>query len=211
MDVVVVGTGGLAREFAAFFSDEVNIVGFSSESSEEYSKFKLPDKFFEGDITPELVGTRYAVLAIGSPITKEAVSKKLESAGFVFPNLAHSSSVLATDIQELPDQGLIVSPNCVVGSDVSFGRHVYLNFMVGVGHDATFDDFVQINPGAQVGGAVSVGSRVLIGSGSSILQGLKVRDSSTVGSGAVVFSSVRPGVTVVGNPAKRLKLPGFTD
>lgn len=211
MDVVVVGTGGLAREFAAFFSDEVNIVGFSSDNPEEHDEFNLPGKFFAEDITPDLVGTKNAVLAIGSPIAKQEVSEKLQSAGFVFPNLAHSSSVLALNINEMPDRGLVVSPNCVVGSDVSFGSHVYINFMVGVGHDATFGDFVQINPGAQVGGGVSVGSRVLIGSGASIRQGLKVRDLATVGSGSVVFSSVREGVTVVGNPAKRLKLPGGKD
>ena len=81
--------------------------------------------------------------------------------------------------------------------------------MVGIGHDASFGSFVQVNPGAQIGGVVSIGESVLIGSGSTVRQGLKVKQASTVGSGSVVLSSVRESTTVVGNPAKRLKLPNF--
>ena len=211
MDLVVVGTGGLAREFTAFFSSEVNIVGFSSTNPSEFEEFALPGKFFGSEITPSNVGTKYAVLAIGSPTSVRIVSEKLKKLGFTFPNLVHSSAVTATNINDIDSEGIIISPNCVIGSNVSFASHVYINFMVGVGHDATFDDYVQVNPGAQIGGAVSIGEGVLIGSGSTIRQGLRIRKSSTVGSGAVVLSSVREAITVIGNPAKRLKLPSFDE
>ena len=83
--------------------------------------------------------------------------------------------------------------------------------MVGVGHDTKFESYIQVNPGVQIGGAVSVEEGVLIGSGSTIRQGLKIRKASTIGSGSVVLSTVREGITVVGNPAKRLKLPSFDE
>ena len=66
MDIVVIGTGGLAREFSSFFSSEVNIVGFSSTNTNEFNDFSLPGEFFGSDITPDIVGTKYAVLAIGN-------------------------------------------------------------------------------------------------------------------------------------------------
>ena len=83
--------------------------------------------------------------------------------------------------------------------------------MVGVGHNTRFESYIQVNPGVQIGGEVSVEEGVLIGSGSTIRQGLKIRKFSTVGSGSVVLSSVREGITVIGNPAKRLKLPSFNE
>ena len=211
MDVVVIGTGGLAREFSSFFSNEVNIVGFSSTNTNEFNEFSLCGKFFGSDISPEVVGTKYAVLAIGSPNAKRAVSEKLKILGFEFPNLVHPSAVSATNLSESKSEGIIVSPNCVIGSNVDFDNHVYLNFMVGVGHDTSFESYVQVNPGAQIGGAVSVEEGVLIGSGSTIRQGLKVKKASTVGSGSVVLTQVREGITVIGNPAKRLKLPSFNE
>ena len=211
MDIVVIGTGGLAREFASFFAKEVNIVGFSSTNTNEFEEFSLSGKFFGSNITPDIVGTNYAVLAIGSPNAKRAVSEKLKNLGFEFPNLVHSSVVSATSLVDCSSEGVIISPNCVIGSNVDFANHVYLNFMVGVGHDTKFESYVQVNPGVQIGGAVSFEEGVLIGSGTTVRQGLRVEKSSTVGSGSVVLSTVREGITVLGNPAKRLKIPSFDE
>ena len=207
MDVLVIGTGGLAREFLAFFSDEINIVGFSSTEKIEFEKYKLPGRFFDSKISPKIVGTKNAVLAIGDPIAKKTLSQKLKKLGFIFPNLVHPSSIIHTNINKASQEGIIVSPNCVIGSDVFFGNHVYLNYMVGIGHDVVFEDYVQVNPGAQIGGKVLIGEGVLVGSGSTIREKLKVKRLSTVGSGSVVLSSIGEGITVIGNPAKRLKLP----
>jgi len=204
--VFVIGTGGLAREFTAFFSSQVEIVGFTSTNKEEYEKYNLPGVFFEGDINPSVVETDQCVIAIGSPDDKEMIGKKFESKGFSFPNLIHASAVVGSNV-EASRKGLIISPNCTVGSNVLFGDHVYLNFMVGVGHDCIFKGFNQVNPGVQVGGFSEIGSHVLLGTNSTIRQGLKVGSGATVGSGAVVLSGVRDGLTVLGNPARRLKLP----
>ena len=81
--------------------------------------------------------------------------------------------------------------------------------MVGIGHDTKFESYIQVNSGAQSGGAVSISEGVLIGSGATIRQGLKIKKASTIGSGSVVLSSVREAITVIGNPAKRLKLPNI--
>lgn len=209
MDVIVIGTGGLALEFAAFFSKQVNVVGFSSTITNECDNPSLSEKFFSGEISPERVGTQYAVLAIGNPNSKKVASEKLKKLGFVFPNLVHSSVVTATNLADTDSEGVIISPQCVVGPNVAFANHIYLNFMVGIGHNVNFENFVQINPGVQIGGDVSIGEGVLIGSGSTVRQGLRVKNSATVGAGSVVLSSVREAITVIGNPAKRLKLPSF--
>jgi sugar O-acyltransferase (sialic acid O-acetyltransferase NeuD family) len=206
--IIVIGTGGLAREFSAFFSNVVEIVGFSSTDKKEHQKFSLPGKFFNDALRPSTVGTDKCVIANGNPVTKERISKELGAKGFQFPNLIHPSVVLASKIADSKSRGIIISPNCTIGSEVTFGDHVYLNFMVGVGHDCKFDGYIQINPGVQIGGFAHIKSHVLIGSNSTIRQGLIVESSATVGSGSVVLTRVRGGITVLGNPARKLKLPG---
>lgn len=207
MEIIVIGTGGLAREFSTFFSKEINIIGFSSINIIEFENYKLSGKFFGSKITPSIVGTKYAVIAIGNPKTKQAVSDELKILGFEFPNLVHSSVINATNLKNSNSEGIIISPNCVIGSNVKFENHVYLNFMVGVGHDCKFKNYVQVNPGAQIGGSVSIDEGVMIGSNSSIRQGLKIGKDCTIGSGAVVLSCVDEGITIIGNPAKRLRIP----
>ena len=46
----------------------------------------------------------------------------------------------------------------MIGPNTKLGQAVYVNFQVGIGHDAQIGDFVQINPGAQIGGLVTVGN-----------------------------------------------------
>jgi UDP-perosamine 4-acetyltransferase len=204
--IVVVGTGGLAREFSSYFSDydEIfSIIGFSSTNLEEHRFFSLPGKLFEGEITPDIVDTDEVVIAIGSPSVKKRISERLKILGFTFPNLIHPSSVVSN--RAIFGEGVIVSPNCTVSPNVHLKDFCYLNFGVGVGHDAVLGNYCQVNPGVQLGGFSSIGDETLIGSGSSILQGVKIGNSVTVAAGSVVFSRVADGSTMMGNPAKRMR------
>ena len=44
IDVIVIGTGGLAREFTAYFSTKVNILGYSTNTPQDFQKFDLKTK-----------------------------------------------------------------------------------------------------------------------------------------------------------------------
>ena len=204
--IIVIGTGGLAKEFSSFFSDYdeiVSIVGFSSTNLEEHQLFSLPGKLFEDEITPEIVNTDEAVIAIGSPSIKKRISERLRSLGFTFPNFIHPSSVVSD--RAIFGEGVIVSPNCTVSPNVHLKDFCYLNFGVGVGHDTILGNYCQVNPGVQLGGFSNIGDETLIGSGSTILHGVKIGTAVTVASGSVVFSRVADGSTMFGNPAKRMR------
>ena len=202
--ILIIGTGGLAREFTSWCSNHFDIIGYSSINRSEHSQFNLPGKLYTDDINPQLIGTDLVFLAIASPPTKERIYKKFLNAGFRFPSLMHPSSTVSNLANV--GEGVIVSPNCVISPNVTLGKLVTVNFCCGIGHDTTIGDFTQINPGAQLGGFSKIGSRVLIGSGSTILQGISIGADATVGSGSVVFGKVSKGVTVMGNPAKRMSL-----
>jgi sugar O-acyltransferase (sialic acid O-acetyltransferase NeuD family) len=204
--IVIVGTGGLAREFSSYFSEYakiVSIIGFSSTNLEEHRLFSLPGKLFEGEITPEKVDTDEVVIAIGSPTVKKRITERLKNLGFAFPSFIHPSSVVSD--RAIYGEGVIVSPNCTVSPNVELKDFCYLNFGVGVGHDATLGSFSQINPGVQLGGFSTVGDGTLIGSGSTVLQGVNIGSGVTIASGSVVFSRVADGAIMMGNPAKRMR------
>lgn len=201
--LLIIGTGGLAREFTSHFSGQVEIAGYSGNHPGEHEAFRLPGAFHAADVTPATAGTDRAVVAIGSPAVKARVHAAFRSRGFTFPTLVHRSSVVSDGARL--DEGVVVSPQCVVSPGVRLGALAYLNFCCGVGHDTVVGRFVQMNPGAQVGGSTLIGAGTLVGSGATILQGVRIGPRAIVGSGAVVFTRVAAGATVIGNPAKRLR------
>ena len=201
---LIFGTGGLAREFTSYFEDFIDIVGFSSSTPEEHDKFNLPGKIFDNNVNPDIVGTDLAVLAVGSPLLRKKIAEVLQSKGFKFPSIIHPSSVVSK--LSIINDGVVISPNCTVSPNVKLGSFTYINFNCGIGHDASIGQFVQINPGTQIGGGAIINDQTLIGSGSTVLQNVKVLDNVTIGSGSVVFSRVKKGITVMGNPAKRVRI-----
>ena len=71
-----------------------------------------------------------------------------------------------------------------------------------VDHDCVLSDGVHVAPGAVLAGAVSVGCGSLIGIGARVLPGVEIGERATVGAGAVVITTVEPGTTVAGVPAR---------
>lgn len=204
--LLIIGTGGLAREFTSAFagpSDPVRIVGYASTNHAEHGEFGLPGQLFKGEIAPERVGTDQVVIAIGNPAARRTIYDQLKPLGFTFPTFVHPSSVVSA--QALLEEGVVVSPLCIVSPNVRLQALAYLNFSCGVGHDAAVGRFVQVNPGVQLGGHSVIGEGTLIGSGATVLQNVRIGSNATVASGSVVFSTVADAATVMGNPAKRMR------
>lgn len=201
--VLIIGTGGLARELTSWCAGHLQIRGYWSTDRTEHGSYGLPGELFPADISPQSVGTDLAILAIGSPREKQGIYEQFSGLGFRFPSFVHPSAIVS-DLVNI-GEGVVISPACVVSPNVTLGRLVYLNFSCGIGHDARIGAFTHVNPGVQVGGFSVVGEHVLIGSGSTILQRITIGHRATIGSGSVVFGAVAEGVTVMGNPAKRMR------
>lgn len=201
--VIFIGSGGVAREVTSWASSMVDIAGYATLDAEEHGRFQLPGRVLPDDITPDLAGTDLAVMAIGLPRVRRKLDARLSAAGFRFASLVHPSAVVAANV--VIGEGSIICPLVNVSPNVTLGRLTYLNFCIGIGHDAVLDDYVQVNPGVQIGGFARIGAGALLGSGATVREGVKIGENATIGSGSVVFAAVRPEVTVMGNPAKRMR------
>jgi sugar O-acyltransferase (sialic acid O-acetyltransferase NeuD family) len=202
-ELIVIGTGGLAREFCEFFGDQFKIVAFSSLSPEEHSEYKLPGRCFSDNITPGIVGTNLAVIALSSPYLKKRIHGKLRGQGFSFPVCIHPTSTVSS--RAILNEGVVIAPNCLVSTNVVINSASYINFSCGLGHEAEIGSFCQINPGTQIGGGATIGEGCLVGSGATLLNNVRVAQRATIGSGSVVFSRVPENATMMGNPAKRMR------
>ncbi|ABM29607.1 acetyltransferase [Nitratidesulfovibrio vulgaris] len=204
MDVVIIGTGGLAREFCTWFEDSITICGFSTKNTDEFSKFNLPGHLLPPDMTPEMAGTSNAVIAVGAPAMKETLYHFYTQRGFKFPRLVHTTSLVGKRVSL--QEGCVVAPKVIIGPNTTLGRCTYINFGTTIAHDVKIDDFCQINPASCINGSISIGKRCTIGSHTSILQGVSVSNDVVTAVGSVIFSNVRSSGTMIGNPAKKMLL-----
>lgn len=117
-----------------------------------------------------------------------------------FPSIILSRGNMAPDVTL--GQGVIVSRNCTLSTNVHIGDFVFLNMESMVCHDSTIGAFSTLAPRATVAGNVKVGEGCYLGISSTCIQGIELGDGVTVGGGAMVVRDISAGKTVVGVPAK---------
>jgi sugar O-acyltransferase (sialic acid O-acetyltransferase NeuD family) len=155
----------------------------------------------------ESATTRYAVVAIANPRTRERMVSRCEASG-VLAWSVKASNVVCMDNVSI-GAGAILSPFVCITSNIKVGKHFHANLYSYVEHDCVIGNYVTFAPSVMCNGNVHIEDYVYIGAGAVIKQGspsdpLVIGRGAVVGMGAVVTKSVPPGVTVVGNPAKRL-------
>ena len=109
-------------------------------------------------------------------------------------------------------RGAVIGANCKIQSHAFICDGVEIGEEVFVGHGtifindnvprATTEDGTLEAEGDWELLPTVIGRRASLGSGSVILGGVNVGENALVGAGAVVTRDVRPGDTVVGNPAR---------
>ena len=140
---------------------------------------------------------------VGSAKVKAALQRELTEQGVHFETLIGYAAYIAPYTTIGPGSIIYgwtrISVNCKIGAGV------LLNDSVRVGHDAVIGDYTCIMPGTGISGGCTIGSEVDIGGHAYIVPGRKIGDGAHVAAGSVVFSNVKAGTTVLGNPAKRIK------
>lgn len=206
-DIVIFGSGGLARE-VAFLIEEINrasaqwnILGFVETDRERAGQQVGKYRVFctEDDLLEKKVA---AAIGIGTPASIAKIAARFaDITNIEFPNLIHPS-VVRDEATVALGRGNILCAGNIFTTDISIGSFNFFNLNCTYGHDARIADCCVFNPGINMSGGVEIGSRCLVGTGATILQYLKLGDEVTVGAGSVVTKDVTAGSTVIGVPAK---------
>ena len=210
--LVLLGAGGFGREVAA------SILPFMNQRKPSYELIGFiddGDQYKEGDMIDGYpwLGRQEWILdhrddvwctcTIGSAKTKAAIQRKLTQQGVRFATLIGHRVYLAPYSEIGPGSILYgwtqVSVNCKIGAGV------VLNDSVRIGHDVTIGDYTSIMPGTGISGGCVIGKEVDIGGHAYIVPGRKIGDGARIAAGSIVFSNVKAGTTVLGNPARRMK------
>ena len=67
----------------------------------------------------------------------------LKNKGFEFPSFIHETSIISTSTNL--GEGLILSPICIIGPKIEIHKCGYINYQVGIAHEADIDPFTKVN------------------------------------------------------------------
>jgi sugar O-acyltransferase (sialic acid O-acetyltransferase NeuD family) len=151
--------------------------------------------------------SRHISIAIANSMLREQRAARCTIDGVQFFEVRAHNVVQLDDVRL--GEGAILCPFVTLTSNIRVGKHFHANLYSYVEHDCVIGDHVTFAPGVHCNGNVVVEDHAYLGAGAIIKQGkagepLVIGRGAVVGMGAVVTKSVRPGVTVVGNPARPL-------
>lgn len=202
-DLIIVCAGGFGKE-AVVVAEQMNevkpqwnILGFIDDTVEVGTEIFRGYKILGSikDWNPQ--SNQYFAMGISTPYAKEKLYNLIHSRGGEFATLIKPATIVPQETEI--GEGCVISG--WIGVNVVLGKCVHIaGSMVG---DASIGNFSTTTGFANVAGA-HLGERVFVGSHAVILNGKKVGDDAIICAGSIVFSNVKAGIKVFGNPAKKI-------
>ena len=201
--LIVIGAGGFGRAVASLARSDVafgvdwDVKGFLDNRTGLQTPSDLP---ILGDpFTYEPVAGDMFLCALGDPAARRRFTAPLDARGADFISLRTEMHI---GERAHISRGCIFERKVSLGPDVHLGEFVTILSTTIVGYDVRIGDFCQIGSFVFIGGGAQIGNDVTIHPHATILPGVKVGDGAVIGAGSVVIRTVKPGTTVMGNPAK---------
>lgn len=149
--------------------------------------------------TYPLTKNDYCLITVSDCSWKEKIYSQLEGRTTFFTYIAPNAILGKFNII---GEGSIISPNCILTTNVRLGICTTLNIGTQIGHDVIIGDYSSLMANVDLGGLVTLGRAVFVGSKATIIPKITIEDSSIIGAGSVVIKKVKKGTTVFGNPAR---------
>lgn len=208
-DIIIVGASGLGREIADWIEDinEVtptwNILGFLDDNLEALNGYPTDYKVLGRIADWEPRPDQWFVCGLAFPEVKRHCVGLLKSKGAQFATIIHPTALISK-FSEI-GEGTVITQRSGLNTNTKVGKFVTL-LESRMGHDSSIGDFSTLSGDCNINGHVSIGQDVYVSCGVSIAPSKKIGDGAKIGIGSIVISNVKPGVTVFGNPAKKIEL-----
>jgi sugar O-acyltransferase (sialic acid O-acetyltransferase NeuD family) len=142
-------------------------------------------------------------LITGSTRTRFETSRYLAQKGFRFTNFIHPSVDLTmTHI----GVGNYIQDHVIVQAEARIGNNSSIHIGALIAHEVVIGDSVFVAHACSISGKVVIGDGTFVGTNATVIPRLRIGKWATIGAGSVVIKDVPDYATVVGNPAKVIRV-----
>jgi len=149
------------------------------------------------------------VVAIGDNGSRRGLARQVESAGIELMSAIHPSATVANNATV--GRNVVIAAGVVVCAHCQIGDSTILNTGCIIDHQSMIGEGSHICPGVRIAGRVKVESGVFVGIGATVIPNVTLGCECIVGAGTVVIEDVPPMATVVGVPARPIKLAAASE
>ena len=210
--IVLIGAGGFGREVASIIEvlnqiePTYELLGFLDDGEQYHEGMMINNYPWLGKHDWILEHKEEVVCncTIGNPKVKGKIQRELTEQGVIFETIVAYKGFGYVGSHTEIGPGCVLYGGVTIAVNCKIGAGVLMNQMVNIGHDVSIGDYTSIMPFTGISGECKIGKEVNIGGHAFIIPKRKVGDGATIAAGSIVFSNVKSGTTVLGNPAKRM-------
>ena len=208
--VLVLGAGGHGRVVLDILLQQARceVAGFLDNNEDIHGRCVDGFPVFGGiDDLPDIArreGASGVIIAIGDNGARRGLARRVEQFDLHTVRAIHPSATIASNATI--GNNVVIAAGVVVCANCQIGDSVILNTGCIVDHQSMIGEGTHICPGVRVGARVKIESGVFVGVGATVIPKVTLGCEAIIGAGAVVIEDVTSLATVVGVPARAVKL-----
>jgi len=191
--LVILGSAGLAKEFFFYIKrSQPEIKNFIFVNDLDDNQHEITISGISYPVVKDWVfeSSYYFTVAVGNPKIKSILVKKaLESGLRPAPTFVDIDAKILDKTINLGVGG-VISPGCILTTNISIGDYTTLNLNTTVGHDTIIGDFVTTNPGVHISGHCIIGNMNEFGTGCIVRDRLTIGDNKMFGAQSAIVKSI---------------------
>lgn len=149
------------------------------------------------------------IVAIGDNGVRRGLAREVDAAGIELINAIHPSAAIARNAtfgrNVVVAAGVVVCAHCQIGDSTILNTGCIIDYQTMIGEGS------HICPGVRIAGRVKVEPGTFVGIGATIIPKVTLGYESIIGAGSVVIEDVPALATVVGVPARNIKLAATSE
>ena len=208
-NLIIIGARGFGREYynglklREDYGKDFVIKGFLDDKYDALSTFRGYAPILNSVEDYVIESGDVFTCALGDPYYRKKYVDIIKEKGGSFFSIISSKSIIHPNAQI--GEGVMISAFCSISSDTKIGDFTTIHPFCNIGHDAKIGEYCEIESYTFMGGGSCIGNHVTLHTRATILPHVKVGNSAIVGAGSIVLRNVKEGITVFGNPAKKVE------
>ena len=206
-ELIIIGAGGMGRTLynsaleSVGYGDTFEIKGFIDDNKHALDGLDNYPPIIDTiqDYQPQ-PGDVF-VSSIGGASRRPCIEEMIQRGG-EFLSLIHKTARIYSNAKL--GKGNFIGAYSVIGNDAVVGDYNMIQAYTVIGHDARIGSWNRIDTHVTCVGGIVVEDDVNIHTSAVINHGVTIGSGAHIGALSFVIRKVKPGTTVMGNPAKRI-------